>query len=140
VKDLVALVAGRQQASGRLPGLGRVILPELLRNDLVQSDVKPRVDLVGADDGDLFVCFERLCELRMLRLDEQVAFVAILRIEQGEVESPKRAALRRGCESAAGRVIRRWTDQPLWRSAAASLSQSRKSITRAMAESLRAAA
>ena len=94
VQDFVALVAERGQSPGGLPDLRRVVVPELVRDDLVHGDVQPRVDR-GALYDDLVVASPKgSVQLRMLGLDQDPALVRIVGVQIFELDTPVASACR----------------------------------------------
>ncbi len=69
VKHVVPVMTARGQASRGRPGQLRVALPQLLGDDLVQRDVKHRVDLPTADGHRRSLKGQGPPELRVLSLD-----------------------------------------------------------------------
>jgi hypothetical protein len=80
VQDLVAVVAGVQEPPGGLVDLGRVVVGELLRDDLVHREVQADVHRLAGDDDVLAAVGERLVELGMVGADRDRS-----RVRVGEV-------------------------------------------------------
>jgi hypothetical protein len=86
VEDLVAIVALSKQPFRRASHLGRIIGPDLIRNDLVHRNVQPGVDHLGAGVKARAV-IERPSHFRMLCLDQNSALVFIGRVEHHEIDA-----------------------------------------------------
>jgi hypothetical protein len=86
VHDVVPVIAQPVQALNRVPCPGRVVGQQLVRHDLVHCYVQPRVDGLAIDDH-IFIAAQRVCEFRMLRLDQERALVLVAWVQQLEIES-----------------------------------------------------
>ncbi len=91
MQDLVALIAGQAEPLRRLPDLGRIVVPELVGDELVNGEVESHVDPLAAVDDFLPVMVDGACELRVLGQDQQPAVVGVGGIEEREVEMAERA-------------------------------------------------
>jgi hypothetical protein len=80
------------------PGLGRIVVPELVGDDLVHGDVETRVDRPSPDDHFVIAATEGAVQLRMLDLEQDPALVRIGGIEVLELDLPVAAACRRANE------------------------------------------
>jgi hypothetical protein len=82
----MALVSGSHQPLSRAPGLRRIVFPELLDNDLVESQMEPGIDFLAVDDHELLVAVECIRALGVLGLYQDATLVAIGRIEQSKID------------------------------------------------------
>jgi len=113
MKDLVALIPRGEQALRRAPRFRRIVLPELLDDDLVQSDVKTGIDLFTVDDHDFFVALECVGEIRMFGFDQHATLVSIAGVEQRQIDGAEESAAVRGGKGAASLLVRWWANQML---------------------------
>jgi len=86
VQDLVPLVPERDQSLSSLPGLGRIVVPELVGDDLVHGEVETRADRLPSEEDLLVTPPEGSVQLRMLGLEQDPALVRIGGIEVLELD------------------------------------------------------
>jgi hypothetical protein len=80
VHDVVPVAGQAAEALNRLPGLRRIVGKQLVRDNLVHRYVQPRVDRLAVDEH-VFIAAERICGFCVLRLDQQVQFGLLSRIQ-----------------------------------------------------------
>lgn len=83
----MAFVPGREQPACRLPDLGRVVVPELVGDDLVERDVEVRAHRLSIDHKLVLAALDRPSEVRMLRKDQQVPVVGVGGVEERNIET-----------------------------------------------------
>jgi hypothetical protein len=106
-KTSAALVAGGEQAARGLPDFGRIVVPELVGDQLVHCDVEARIHSLAVDQDLLFAALDRPRELRVLGKDQEVAVVGIGRVEERQVEITETTVLRRAGEAVTLSVVGR---------------------------------
>jgi hypothetical protein len=86
VHDVVPVIAEPGQALHRLPCLGRVVGQQLVGHYLMHGHMQPLADGLAVENH-VVITLQRVCELRVPRLDQQRALILAARVQQFEVES-----------------------------------------------------
>lgn len=87
VQHFMALIAVGEKPLGGRPHLGRVVGPQLVRDDLVHGDVEYRVHDVPADADLVSPLLERASKLGVFGSDQQAPLVLVGGVQQGEVDA-----------------------------------------------------
>src|SRR5262249_23151152 len=95
-----------------LPGLRRVVVQQLVGDDLVQGDVQPRADLLTCDDHFLIVA-EGVFEFRVQCLEQEDAVILVGWIQPFQVQALVAAVP--GGHRPRPAVTRRWLVEPALR-------------------------